>query len=604
MPLSPGTRLGPYEIVAPLGAGGMGEVFRARDPRLGRDVAIKVLPERLSSSPDARARFEREARTVSQLNHPHICTLHDVGRTPAEPGSEGTDYLVMELVEGETLATRLERGSLPVPELLVLGRQIADALDRAHRAGVVHRDLKPGNVMLTRLGAKLMDFGLARPALPGPSDPPDGMSQMPTRIAPLTAEGAIVGTFQYMSPEQLEGRDTDERCDLWAFGCLLYEMATGRPAFEGSSAASLISAVMKDDPRPVGELVPATPVLLDQLIRACLVKDPEARWPSARAAAIALGWPSSGVAAGTLRQAPGAETRQFLLSAAHVRQLTDRNPKLVGHPVYFTDNRRSSDRLVVYLSGLGLDSSRLEHVVQDSDERSIVVTLPGFAAAERWRPALGVDDHSRILRFLLRELVDEVRPARVALVGHATGADQILRMVHDEAGAGVPVDGLVALSPNVSLATCRGTRQFARIDPANPEQTLASLKRLASEIDSIEIWLQAQHYISQTLLRLGPYTETLRRYSAEIVAPFEGPGDPFSEWYRTARRKIPRVRLVFSGEETADAEELLGRHLEHNILGEDLGEDAVLVEAHRHLELLGREVLARHVAWALDRPVR
>ncbi|HEY5658621.1 MAG TPA: serine/threonine-protein kinase, partial [Myxococcota bacterium] len=220
MSLAPGARLGPYEITGPLGAGGMGEVFRARDTRLDRDVAVKVLPQHLSADPDVRARFEREARTISSLNHPRICTLFDVGR-------EGdTDYLVMELVEGETLAERLERGALPGPEVLALGGQIADALDKAHRAGVVHRDLKPGNVMLTKTGAKLMDFGLARAAGAPGAAAGSGVSQgtptqSPTIDKPLTAAGTIVGTFQYMAPEQLEGGEADARSDLWALGCVL-----------------------------------------------------------------------------------------------------------------------------------------------------------------------------------------------------------------------------------------------------------------------------------------------------------------------------------------------------------------------------------------------
>jgi serine/threonine protein kinase len=264
----PGTHLGPYEIVAPLGAGGMGEVYRARDARLGRDVAIKVLPRNLSASPEVRARFEREARAASSLNHPNICTLFDVGR------DGDTDYLVMELVEGETLAARLAKGALPPAGVLRFGAQIADALDRAHRAGVIPRDVKPGNVMLGRSDVKLMDFGLARAT--GPADTSAAtvlaMTQSPTVATPLTAEGTIIGTFQYMSPEQLEGKEADARSDLWALGCMLYQMAAGRRAFEGASQASLISSIMKDQPRPLAELAPLTPPGLDRIVRACLAK--------------------------------------------------------------------------------------------------------------------------------------------------------------------------------------------------------------------------------------------------------------------------------------------------------------------------------------------
>ena len=280
MPLTNGTRIGAYDITSALGAGGMGEVYRARDTRLGRDVAIKVLPQHLSANPEVRTRFEREAKTVSSLNHPNICTLFDVGR-------EGdTDYLVMELIEGETLAQKLTRGALPPAEVLRLGAQIADALDRAHRAGVIHRDLKPGNIMVTRDGAKLMDFGLARATgLAGPAGASGvtvlAMTQSPTMAAPLTAEGTIVGTFQYMSPEQLEGKDADARSDLWSLGCVLHEMATGRRAFEGASQASLIGAIMNANPVPITQLAPMTPPALERVVKQCLVRDPDERWQSA-----------------------------------------------------------------------------------------------------------------------------------------------------------------------------------------------------------------------------------------------------------------------------------------------------------------------------------
>ena len=293
MHLSPGHRLGPYEIISPLGAGGMGEVYRARDTRLGREVAIKVLPQHLSSNPEVRTRFEREAKTVSGLNHPHICTLFDVGR-------EGdTDYLVMELIEGETLAARLTKGPLSVAETLRIGSQIADALDRAHRAGVVHRDLKPGNIMLTKGGAKLMDFGLARATGMGGTASGSGvtmasLSQSPTIAQPLTAEGTIVGTFQYMSPEQLEGQETDARGDIWAFGCVLYEMATGRRAFEGKSQASLIGSIMNADPAPISQIAPMTPPPLERLVRACLAKAPDERVQTAHDVKLQLQWIAEG----------------------------------------------------------------------------------------------------------------------------------------------------------------------------------------------------------------------------------------------------------------------------------------------------------------------
>jgi tRNA A-37 threonylcarbamoyl transferase component Bud32 len=292
MPLRPGTRLGVFEVLSPLGAGGMGEVYRAKDTRLDRTVAIKVLPEHLAHSPELRQRFEREARAISSLNHPHICVLHDVGQ------QEGVDYLVFEYLEGESLYDRLEQGPLPLDQALRYATQIADALDRAHRTGVIHRDLKPGNVMLTKSGAKLLDFGLARVAKPILSGDAD-LSALATQSTPLTGKGTLLGTIPYMAPEQIEGREVDARTDLWALGCLLYEMVTGKRAFVATSPASLIGAILKDEPRPIHELKPLTPSSLDRLVKTCLAKDPDERWQSAHDFVAELRWiAEAGPAAG------------------------------------------------------------------------------------------------------------------------------------------------------------------------------------------------------------------------------------------------------------------------------------------------------------------
>jgi serine/threonine-protein kinase len=282
MSLSAGVRLGPYEIVAPLGAGGMGEVYRARDTRLDRPVAIKVLPSSFAGDAEFRERFQREARAISALSHPHICTLHDVGE------HEGSAFLVMEYLEGQTLADRLARGRLQVDEALALGIQIAEALDAAHRRGIVHRDLKPGNIVVTKTGAKLLDFGLAKSA--GPAATFSGMSLAPTREQALTAQGSIVGTLQYMSPEQIEGREADARTDIFAFGVTLYEMLTGQKAFDGKSHASLIGAILKDQPPPVSVAQPLSPESVDRTVRRCLAKEPDDRWQSARDLAAQLRW--------------------------------------------------------------------------------------------------------------------------------------------------------------------------------------------------------------------------------------------------------------------------------------------------------------------------
>jgi eukaryotic-like serine/threonine-protein kinase len=284
--LTSGTKLGPYEIQSPLGAGGMGEVYRAHDTRLDRDVAVKVLPANLSSDPSLRQRLEREAKAVSKLSHPHICTLHDIGH------QDGMDFLVMELLEGETLELRLTRGALPPEQTVRYASQIADALAKAHKKGLTHRDLKPANIMLTKSGAKLMDFGLAKQA--GPAPLAAALTEMTMEQSKLTGEGTIVGTFQYMAPEQLEGKDADARTDIFALGEVMYEMATGKPAFSGKSRASLIAAILTTEPPPITQLQPLTPPALERVVKKCLSKDPDDRWQSASDLASEMTWIAEG----------------------------------------------------------------------------------------------------------------------------------------------------------------------------------------------------------------------------------------------------------------------------------------------------------------------
>ncbi|HEV2399746.1 MAG TPA: protein kinase [Candidatus Sulfotelmatobacter sp.] len=273
MPLASGSRLGPYEIVAPLGAGGMGEVYRARDTRLDRTVAIKILPPHFADDATRRQRFEREAKVVSSLNHPNICTLHDIGQ------QDGVDFIVMEFLEGESLAERLQQGALPAPQVMQYGTQLASALDKAHRSGVTHRDLKPGNIILTKSGAKLLDFGLAK------ADSWASLGKTLTDATPhplpMTKMGTVIGTVPYMSPEQVDGKETDARSDIFSLGAVLYEMVTGKRPFQGQSDFGIASAILHKDPAPISTLQPLTPPALERTIRVCLAKDPDERWQSA-----------------------------------------------------------------------------------------------------------------------------------------------------------------------------------------------------------------------------------------------------------------------------------------------------------------------------------
>jgi eukaryotic-like serine/threonine-protein kinase len=309
MGLSSRTKLGPYEIGVPLGSGGMGEVYRARDTRLDRSVAIKILPPHLADKADASERFEREARTISSLNHPNICQLHDVGT------HDGVRYIVMELLEGETLAERLRRGPLPMEQVLRYGAEIATGLQAAHRCGVVHRDLKPGNIMLTKSGAKLMDFGLAK----GMTSPKAVSSELTATLTsshatPLTQQGTIVGTFQYMAPEQVEGKEADARSDIFSFGAVLYEMVCGKRAFEGKTMVSVAASILDKDPEPIRTLQPLTPASLERAIKKCLAKDPDERWQSAGDLASELKWIAEGSGSGLPAVAKPAPARGIQVS--------------------------------------------------------------------------------------------------------------------------------------------------------------------------------------------------------------------------------------------------------------------------------------------------
>jgi eukaryotic-like serine/threonine-protein kinase len=282
MALATGTKLGPYEIVSLLGAGGMGEVYRARDARLDRDVAIKILPASISSDASRRQQLVREAKAISKLSHPHICTLYDIGH------ENGMDFLVMELLEGETLERRLTKGALPVQQTIHFAVQIAYALAKAHTLGITHRDLKPSNIMLTKNGAKLMDFGLAKQS--GPAPQAMALAEVTLEQSKLTCEGMLVGTVQYMAPEQLEGKDADQRADIFSLGTVIYEMMTGQRAFKGTSLAGLITAILSSDPQPMESFQLTTPPALDHVVKKCLAKDPDERWQNVSDVAGELTW--------------------------------------------------------------------------------------------------------------------------------------------------------------------------------------------------------------------------------------------------------------------------------------------------------------------------
>jgi eukaryotic-like serine/threonine-protein kinase len=483
--LASGTKLGPYEIQAPLGAGGMGEVYRARDTRLGRDVAIKVLPAHLSSNPDLRQRMEREARSISSLNHPHICTLHDIG------SQDGVDFLVMEHLDGETLADRLHRGAMPIEEALPTAIKIADALDKAHARGIVHRDLKPANIMLTKHGPKLMDFGLAKPA-PGlssasgaspltPSTPTMSVAALSASASPLTQKGTVVGTFQYMAPEVLQGAEADARSDVFSFGCVLYEMFTGRRAFEGKSQFSVLGAILDKEAERISTVLPNSPPRLDETVWRCLAKNPEQRYGCMHDVRIQLE-----ALAEAKSQAPGT------LTESSQRSSTSRVPWLVV----------GIAALIAFLAGAAyiLQSPKPAAVVQSSllppPGTSFVTMLPASGPAvlspDGTRIAFTArDDKSKVLLYVraLASLTAQplagtedamypfwspdsreigfFTPGKLKKINADGGPPQILCDSPSGRGGAWSKEGIIVFSPSTTQALLRVSATGGMPEPAS-----------------------------------------------------------------------------------------------------------------------------------------
>jgi serine/threonine protein kinase/Tol biopolymer transport system component len=486
MALAAGTRLGPYEIVRPLGAGGMGEVYLARDTRLQRTVALKVLPPDRVASPEARQRFEREARVVSSLSDPRICALYDIGRHETPEGA--IDYLVMEHLEGETLEARLARGPLPLDQALRAGIEIAGALHKAHRKGIVHRDLKPGNVMLTKTGIKLLDFGLARsePPIGTAAAPADGLTASPTRTR-LTQEGRILGTLQYMAPEQLEGKEADPRADIFALGTVLYEMATGQPAFSGASAASLISSIMKEEPQPLSRLLPMSPPALDHAVQTCLAKDPEERWQSAHDLENQLRFVASQTAAGALLSAdplpsPGRERLAWSVAAMALlvalvsagRAFLDHGaPRPGGTPGRFSIllPDKSSLRAAV----VSPDGTRLALVARDASGRNLlwIRRLDGLDL----QPLSGTDNPSFPFWSPDGANLGFFADGKLKRIAASGGPPQTLADAPLGRGGSWSADGTIVFAPHADGPLCRvpasgGERiPLTRLDAARGETT-------------------------------------------------------------------------------------------------------------------------------------
>ena len=537
--LPTGTRLGPYEIDRLIGAGGMGEVYRARDTRLDRTVAIKVLPALAAGDAQARERFEREARAVSSLNHPHICTLHDIGH------HEGIDFLVMEHLEGETLATRLTKGPLPIAQALQIGIQIASALDRAHRAGIVHRDLKPGNIFLVRGGgsaapaAKLLDFGLAKSSAPA-------VATAATRVAlapDLTTPGMILGTVQYMAPEQVEGKEADARSDIWALGAVLYEMATGTRPFAGDTPASVIGAILKDEPPPISARQPLAPTTLDRLVSVCLAKDPEQRWQSARDLMTELRWTAEAAPTAAALKArrnlwPWIAVASVCLAAAGLAIRLFLEPPNASEPVQFIvmppeggtfsgDGLAGSNPPGPQLA-LAPDGRRLAFIASTSDGRPRlwVRSLDSVMA----QPLRGTEGAARPFWSPDGRFIGFFAGAKLKTISADGGPVQVLCDVSSPRGGTWSQDGVIIFSPSfgdglyrVSVAGDRPT-PVTRIDTARQEISHRWPQFLPDGRHFLFLALNARRDQSGIYLGALDSADTVRILDTEFHAEFAMPG--------------------------------------------------------------------------------
>ena len=591
MPLVSGTKLGPYEISAPLGAGGMGEVYRALDTRHHRSVAVKVLRQDVSTLVGAE-RFLREIRIAAQLTHPHILPLIDSG----EAG--GALFYVMPFIEGETLRNRLLReGELPVSEIVRILHQITDALAYAHAHGVVHRDIKPENVLLSDRHALLADFGVAK-AL---SDLSSSGSTATTNL--VTAIGSTVGTPTYMAPEQVGGNIVDHRADLYGVGVVAYEMISGRLPFQASSAQQMMAAHLTQAPDPITKWRPAISVRLANAVMKCLEKKAADRWQSSADLLTEI------EAVGTEIKTPAAvETaneltvHRFTLSERICRKLNRAtlDPRVIGDHLSYVDNQVRSDVLVFFLHGLGLDHADFESILQRLRYRGVSPTLYGCEPERRGRISLSLADHVVILRELLKDVRERFHAETVVMVGYSMGADMGFELLGPADEPTPRIDAFLSLECNLGLDTCFVSRLLADIDPAHPELSIAKLRGLGDSAASLDEWLNVEEYLVKVLRKFQGDIGVLQRTASDIVHLFsETPGfEVFARWFSGARERVRALRVVFSSDPRTRA--ALARlkldNLDKGILGGEFPEDIITVSKNvDHFKLMATEHVVRQV---------
>jgi serine/threonine protein kinase len=604
MPLAPGTQLGPYQITGALGTGGMGEVYRARDERLAREVALKVLPAAMCGDPERLRRFEREARAAASLNHPNVIMIYDIGNYA------NTTYLAMELLEGKTLRDELTRGAIPVHRAIGWGIQIAIGLAAAHEKGIIHRDLKPENVFLTKDGrAKILDFGIAKLVEKAASADVGEDATASTTLTVETMPGTLLGSVGYMSPEQVRGEEVDFRSDIFSLGAILYEMLSGVRAFAGGSAVEVLNAILKQDPEELTKKNPEISPELSRVVERALMKDARERFCSSLDLAFVLQAVTPDAHSALHAARPGESraevvVREFPLTERVCKQLdrSSLDPRMIGGQMQYADNCLESDVLLCYLHGTGLDAGDFTSLLEGANCRAVAPTLFGFERGSSRRVRLRIADHLIILREWLRDIAVRENIRAIILVGFSTGADLWLEFACSGADSALPLTGLVALDANVSFETCWVTRILAQLGSDTPAQVIQELQTLCSGTRTLNEWLNIHEYLVRVLQKFQGNLEVLTQFATEIVRPFESAGlEAFARRFRGASSAIPYTRCVFSGAGVSNPEaEAIANvklaNLDTGFLGQAYSEDSIAMEYDAdHFQLLDPQRLKRYI---------